>query len=88
MPLKPLQLVSTRIGQDHGIFSALAAAGGPITLATLSEATGLNTVILESVMDYLCTQDMALHIAPDKYVATKLTRFLDEPMLRSTTIHL
>jgi hypothetical protein len=81
--------VATRIGQDHGLFTALVKAGRPVSLQEVSEATGLPLVVAESVMDYLCVHDVVRPAKAGLFEATELTGFLDDARARSsaTTVY-
>lgn len=83
---QPMPLVTARIGQDHNIFTTLAAADKPITLSVLSASTGMEIGVLESVMDYLCSQNMAREVKK-KFVATRLTHVLTNSLNRATFTH-
>lgn len=85
--MQPLPLVASRIGQDRGVFKALASEG-PVSLSELSKITGVKPLILDPLVDYLCAQHMARQVAPDSFVATKLTHHLNEPLLTSAVTHL
>ncbi|KAK8024959.1 S-adenosyl-L-methionine-dependent methyltransferase [Apiospora arundinis] len=85
----PLPLVAARIGQDCHLFSTLAKGQGqcPTDLTTLSCASGLEPRILESIMDYLCTQGMALEEEPHRYLPTPMSRLLLVPLFGDAVTH-
>ncbi|KAK7979921.1 nitrogen metabolite repression-(nmr)-responsible protein [Apiospora arundinis] len=85
----PLPLVAARIGQDCHLFSTLAKGQGqcPTDLTTLSCASGLEPRILESIMDYLCTQGMALEEKPHRYLPTPMSRLLLVPLFGDAVTH-
>ncbi|KAF7561618.1 hypothetical protein G7046_g2514 [Stylonectria norvegica] len=83
----PLPLVIARVAQDHRIYSTLAAASEPVELQRLSLVTGLGTRVLETIMDYLCTQNMAQEAEPGRYSATKLTHLLIVPLFQDAVTH-
>ncbi|KAK7978671.1 hypothetical protein PG988_006161 [Apiospora saccharicola] len=83
----PLPLVAARIGQDRELFSTLARGQGPTDLTTLSCASGLEPRILESIMDYLCTQGMAVEAETRRYAPTRLSRMLLAPIFNDAVTH-
>ncbi|KND90707.1 hypothetical protein TOPH_04625 [Tolypocladium ophioglossoides CBS 100239] len=84
----PVPLVTVRISQEHRIFATLTAAEEPVSFAALQEASGLELGVLESIMDYLCAQDMANEIESGKYAATKLSHMLTVPLFQDAVVHL
>ncbi|KAK8135203.1 hypothetical protein PG984_007215 [Apiospora sp. TS-2023a] len=83
----PLPLVAARIGQDRELFSTLARGQGSTDLATLSCASGLEPRILESIMDYLCTQGMVVEAEIRRYAPTPLSRLLLAPIFNDAVTH-
>lgn len=83
-----MPLVTARIGQQQKIYTTLVESKEPVDLATLSAQTGLEVAILESVMDYLCAQDMVLEAQPGRYTATKLSQLLTVPLFQDAVTHL
>ncbi|KAK8005959.1 HET-domain-containing protein [Apiospora marii] len=83
----PLPLVAARIGQDRDLFSTLTRSQGPTDLATLSCASGLEPRILESIMDYLCTQGMAVETEMQRYLPTQLSHLLRVPIFDDAVTH-
>jgi hypothetical protein len=81
-------IVATKIAQDHGVFKILAAARQPMALPRLSETSGLEAGVLESLMDYLCTQEMAHEDGQGRYSATKLTHRMCLRVFEDTMTHL
>jgi hypothetical protein len=80
--------VAARIGQDHGIFAALVEADGPVSLSELSDNNGLPSMVLESLLDYMCTQNMARQVGTELFSMGDITKALDEKLQRSAAIHL
>ena len=85
---KPLRLVVPHIAQAHGIFETLNKATGPVSIAQISEATKISRFTLEAIMDYLCSQRMALQTGPGQYTSTKFSHRLMEPSFIDGFIHL
>ncbi|KAF9695382.1 hypothetical protein EKO04_006678 [Ascochyta lentis] len=83
----PLPLVTARIGQDRGIFDALAKSPEGAALDDVAQASGLPKGVLESVLDYLCTQGMALESQPGIYKPTSLTHMLLVPLFNDAVTH-
>ncbi|UPX16343.1 uncharacterized protein EKO05_0006751 [Ascochyta rabiei] len=83
----PLPLVAARIGQDRGIFEALAKSPEGAALDDVARVSGLPKAVLESVLDYLCTQDMALESQPGIYTPTPLTHMLLVPLFNDAVTH-
>lgn len=54
----------------------------------LAQATGLPKGVLESILDYLCTQRMAVEASPGIYKATPLTHMLLVPLFNDAVTHL
>lgn len=77
-----MTLVISRIGQEFGIFSKLANDAAAHNLAELREANGLESGMMESIMDYLCTQNMASEEEPGQYKATELTKLMASPLFK------
>ncbi|KAK7949410.1 uncharacterized protein PG986_010296 [Apiospora aurea] len=82
-----LPLVAARIGQDCALFSTLEASQGPSDLAELSGASGLEPRILESIMDYLCTQGIVVEAEKQRYMPTKLSHLLLVPLFNDAVTH-
>ena len=80
-----MPLITARIGQQHGIFAALAK--GPVSFNDLLATTGLAPGVLESVMDYLCSQGMADE-KDGVYTATKLSHMMMVPLFQDAVTHL
>jgi hypothetical protein len=80
--------VAARIGQDHGIFAALVEADGPVSLSELSDSTGLPSMVLDSLLDYMCTQNMARQIGAELFTMGGITEALNEKLQRAAAIHL
>ncbi|KAK7408045.1 hypothetical protein QQX98_009818 [Neonectria punicea] len=83
----PLPLVTTRIAQEHKIYATLAAATEPVTLSTLTKESGLERRILESILDYLGTQNMVQETEPGQFTATKLTHLMMVPLFQDAITH-
>ncbi|KAH6644812.1 putative sterigmatocystin 8-O-methyltransferase precursor [Boeremia exigua] len=83
----PLPLVTARIAQDRGIFRALADSDGGAQLDDIAKTTGLPAGVLESLLDYLCTQDMAAAAPGGLYTATPLTHMLLAPLFADAVTH-
>ncbi|KAJ4337248.1 hypothetical protein N0V95_008385 [Ascochyta clinopodiicola] len=83
----PLPLVTARIGQDRGIFEALAKSPEGAALGDVARASGLPESVLESVLDYLCTQSMAREVQPRIYKASPLTHMLLIPRFKDAVTH-
>ncbi|GJN82284.1 hypothetical protein PLIIFM63780_005823 [Purpureocillium lilacinum] len=84
----PLPLITTRVAQEHKIFATLAASGKePVGLGALQGATGLEIGVLESILDYLGTQDMVREVEVRKYAATKLTNLMLVPLFQDAVTH-
>ena len=86
--MQPLPLVTARIGKGRGIFEALAKSQDGAQLDVLAQASGLQKGVLESVLDYLCTQGIAVEATPGTYKATPLTHMLFVPLLNDAVSHL
>lgn len=87
-PYQPLPLVTARIGQDRGIFAALAKGQEGAELDSLVHTSQLPKGVLESFLDYACTQGMAVESSHGTYQATALTRMLLAPLFRDAVTHL
>ena len=85
---QPLPLVTARIGQDRRIFDALAKSQHGTQLDDLAQVSGLPKGVLESILDYLCTQGMAIESTPGTYKATPLTHMLLVPLFNDAVTHL
>ncbi|KAJ4376692.1 hypothetical protein N0V86_006808 [Didymella sp. IMI 355093] len=83
----PLPLVTARIGQDRGIFATLASCPEGTQIEGLATATQLPQGVLESVLDYLCTQGMATESSPGTFKATPLTHMLLVPLFNDAVTH-
>ncbi|KAK8129181.1 S-adenosyl-L-methionine-dependent methyltransferase [Apiospora kogelbergensis] len=83
----PLPLVAARIGQDCHVFSTLAAGQDSVDLDTISQASGLEPRILESIMDYLCNQGMAVQAESHRYLLTPMSRLLLLPLFGDAVTH-
>lgn len=57
-------------------------------LEDIVKTSGLAKGILESVMDYVCTQGMAIECSPGIYQATPLTNMLLSPLFNDAVTHL
>lgn len=77
-----------RIGQDRGIFAALSSNLEGARLEGIAAATGLPKGVLESILDYLCTQGMAIESSPGTFKATPLTHMLLVPLFNDAVTHL
>lgn len=87
---QPLPLVAARICQDRGIFSTLAARGkeeGGTSLRTLSMASGLESGVLEAILDYACVQGMTAEVSRGHYAPTELTQLLLVPVFVDGVTH-
>lgn len=80
--------MTARIGQDRGIFAALASNPEGAQLDGIARASGLPKGVLEFVLDYLCTQGMAIESSPGTYKATPLTHMLLVPLFNDAVTHL
>lgn len=80
--------MTARIGQDRGIFAALADSPAGAQLDGLAAASRLPKGVLESVLDYLCTQGMATESSPGTFEATPLTHRLLAPLFKDAVTHL
>lgn len=78
-----------RICQDCNIFAILAENQNStgVSSATLATASGLEPVVLESIMEYACVQGMAAELSRGQYVATKLTHTLLVPVFVDGVTH-
>lgn len=85
---QPLPLATARIGQDRGIFAALASSSEGADLDGLAAASRLSKGVLECVLDYLCTQGMATESSPGTFKATQLTHMLLVPLFNDAVTHL
>ncbi|KAF3041097.1 hypothetical protein E8E12_005846 [Didymella heteroderae] len=83
----PLPLVTARIGQDRGIFAALTSSSEGARLDGLAAASQLPKDVLESVLDYLCTQGMATESSPGTFKATPMTHLLLVPLFNDAVTH-
>lgn len=83
----PLPLVTARIGQDRGVFEAITKSDGPAQLDDIAQATKLPKGVLESVLDYMCTQGMVVEASPGTYKATPLTQMLLVPLFNDAVTH-
>ncbi|KAM0542658.1 hypothetical protein ACHAPJ_012690 [Fusarium lateritium] len=83
----PLPLVTSRIAQEHRLFETLAATEESVDLATLVKISGLENRILESILDYLGTQNMVIEAEPGRFSATKLTHLLTVPLFQDAVTH-
>ncbi|CAN9271529.1 unnamed protein product [Alternaria alternata] len=83
----PLPLVTARIGQDRGIFEALAKSQDGVQLDILAQASGLQKGVLEAILDYMCTKGMGVEVAPGTYKATPLTHMLLVPLFKDAVTH-
>jgi hypothetical protein len=86
--IQPLPLVTARIGQDRGIFEALAKSQDGVQLDVLAETSGLQRGVLEPILDYLCTQGMGVEVTRGTYKATPLTHMLLVPLFNDAVTHL
>jgi hypothetical protein len=84
---KPLPLVTARIGQERDVFSTLVA-NDHVNIDDLSQATKLQSSVLEPIMNYLCSQGMAQETEQSNYEATRLTRLLTAPLFKDAVTHL
>ncbi|CAJ2505076.1 Uu.00g124700.m01.CDS01 [Anthostomella pinea] len=84
---QPLPLVTARIAQDKKLLSALAANEDGADLEALAQESQLNGGVVESTMEYLCTQNMAKLSETGHYRATKLTHFLLAPLVTDAVTH-
>ncbi|CAN8101585.1 unnamed protein product [Discula destructiva] len=85
----PLPLVSARICQDRGVLATLAASKDEhgVTLTALAAASGIETDVLESILDYICARGMAVEVSPGCYAAMKLTGMLLVPVFVDAVTH-
>lgn len=84
-----MPLVVCRIAQDRNLFATLAREEGPVGLQALSAACGLDRSFLETMLDYLCSQDMVRKVAAQGlYAPTKQTQLLAEPPLCDAVTHM
>lgn len=88
MSLQPLQLVTTRIAQEHKIFATLVGSPSPVSFDALKNATGLQAAVLESVLDYLGSQGMVAEPERGQYAATALTQLMMAPLFHDAITHL
>jgi hypothetical protein len=56
--------------------------------AILSERTGINPTVLESLLDYMTTQSMIEEVSPNHYKATRLSEMLLAPIFIDGGTHL
>jgi hypothetical protein len=75
-PTKELPLITARIGQSRGIFDLLSSSTQPVELATLVDRTKLDPGILETLLEYMVTEGMAIKPAACHYSASRLTEIL------------
>jgi hypothetical protein len=75
-----LPLVAARIGQSHGILQFLAESKTPIRAEVLAQRCGIHPTILDSILEYMASQDMISELALSQYAATKLTHLLLTPV--------
>lgn len=59
-----------------------------MSLSALQDASGLPPSVLESVLDYLSTQQMVEEIEKGKYTGTKLTQLMLVPLFQDAVTHL
>ncbi|PSN65247.1 putative sterigmatocystin 8-O-methyltransferase precursor [Corynespora cassiicola Philippines] len=83
----PLPLVTARISQSHNIFSTLCESKDAVDLNTISRKSGLQPGVLGSIMDYLCTQGMALEADRGCYTPTPLSHMLLVPLFNDAVTH-
>ena len=88
MCIRDRPLVTARIGQDRGIFEALARSQDGVQLDVLAQASGLQKGVLEAILDYMCTKGMGVEVAPGTYKATPLTHMLLVPLFKDAVTHL
>lgn len=85
---KPLPLITSRVAQEHKLFATLVASTQPIGLENLATETGLESRVLESILDYLGTQGMVLETEPGHFTSTKITHLLTVPLFQDAITHL
>ncbi|KAL1962581.1 hypothetical protein VTN77DRAFT_9374 [Rasamsonia byssochlamydoides] len=84
----PLPLVVARIAQERGIFKTLVENDGkPTSTAVLAEKAGVKPAMMESLLEYMSTQDMAEQISPQEYAATKLSHMLLDQLFVDGVTH-
>ncbi|KHO01575.1 O-methyltransferase, family 2 [Metarhizium album ARSEF 1941] len=83
----PLPLITTRIAQEHGIFATLVASKEPVSFAALQDASRLEAGVLESILDYMCTQRMANEVVPGCFTPTRLSNLMTLPLFRDAVTH-
>jgi demethylsterigmatocystin 6-O-methyltransferase len=81
-------LLTTRLGQDFNIFSALVkhSETKPASLDDLGQISGLDKSILSALVDFLCGQDAAILVKPGFYAPTKLTHAMLHPTMTDAAI--
>jgi hypothetical protein len=59
-----------------------------ISTVDISAETGVNILVLEIILDYLCAQYMAEEVSPGHFRPTKLTHILIDQLFVDGVIHL
>ena len=78
-----------RVAQDQKIFQTLVEnKEGLTSTALLVEKTGLNPIVLESILEYLTTQFMVDEVSPGRYAATPASQILLAPLFVDGVVHL
>lgn len=81
--------MAARIAIDHKIFDTLLNSGKEsVTLANLSDASGLESNMLESVMNIVCAHGMVGEPEPGIYRPTRVTHFMTLPLFHEGIIQL
>ncbi|KAI9759118.1 MAG: hypothetical protein M4579_002565 [Chaenotheca gracillima] len=82
-----LPLVTTRISNDSGLFTALSKGDdvNPVAIADLAKASGLDKNLVSILMDYHCYQGAAIEPRQGFYAPTGLTHHLLDPKVVKTT---
>jgi hypothetical protein len=81
-------LVIARICQSTGILKALVSTEHALGTAEIATTTGVNILVLEIILDYLCAQYMAEEVSPGHFSPTKLTHVLINQLFIDGVTHL
>jgi hypothetical protein len=60
----------------------------PTSAAVLAQKTGIHPTLLDSLLEYLTTQNMVGEVSPQQYTPTKLSNLLVAPLFVDAVVHL
>lgn len=79
-----LEVSVVKIGCDLGLFKALVATDGSISVDQFSAKTGADSLLLERLLRYLASVRMITETGKGEYMANQTSRILADPSIEGS----